>query len=374
MSGVGRQFLILIMFIALLTPFFASASTCPNLYRNLSFGSRGQDVVELQNFLIAESDLGAGNNTGYFGRLTEAAVKSFQRRHNIVSSGTPSTTGYGAVGPRTRTKMASLCGGGNVSANFSAYPTSGDAPLTVNFSYPGPNSGTYSMEYGDGNLGTMTLIQTPCLPGSVCNGYYSSTHTYNVAGTYIVKLFRQPAPMCVAGACSSSQYLCDSGHACGEPAGTVTITVYSAGQSSACVLPLQPRIPAQKRSLQEMRGVASSNAVTLKFSEGSGIRLRDGVFTNMSSTDMAAFTAILNTYGISMNTVARAYSRSEVDLDAERATAQCMSGRALADANLSYRITLPQGVSAADLANSLNALTIVEYVEPVPVPPPLPAI
>ena len=93
-----------------LLPTFSNAATvataCPNLTRNLTFGSRGNDVVQLQNFFIAQNHLATGNATSYYGRLTETAVKSFQRKNNIVSSGTPATTGYGAVGPRTRAKLA----------------------------------------------------------------------------------------------------------------------------------------------------------------------------------------------------------------------------------------------------------------------------
>jgi peptidoglycan hydrolase-like protein with peptidoglycan-binding domain len=76
------------------------------LTRNLSLGSRGVDVISMQNFLIAHHFLPAGNNTGYFGNLTQAAVQSWQRSHGIVSSGTPTTTGYGAAGPRTRAALA----------------------------------------------------------------------------------------------------------------------------------------------------------------------------------------------------------------------------------------------------------------------------
>ena len=92
----------------LLSPLFASAASCPSLTRNLSFGSRGQDVVELQNFLISQGDLAAGNTSGYFGKMTVAAVKKWQVRNGVVSSGTPSTTGYGAVGPKTRLKLNAL--------------------------------------------------------------------------------------------------------------------------------------------------------------------------------------------------------------------------------------------------------------------------
>src|SRR3989344_6619570 len=45
-----------------------------NFTRNLTVGSRGDDVVALQNILISKGHLAAGLNTGYFGNLTKAAV------------------------------------------------------------------------------------------------------------------------------------------------------------------------------------------------------------------------------------------------------------------------------------------------------------
>ena len=91
----------------------SASGSCPTLYRTLRKGARGTDVTELQTFLITQGDLARGNTTSYFGPLTEAAVKSFQRRNTIVSSGSPSTTGYGAVGPKTRAKIQEVCGGGH---------------------------------------------------------------------------------------------------------------------------------------------------------------------------------------------------------------------------------------------------------------------
>lgn len=141
------------MLLALLAlPLFVSAATCPTLSRNISFGSRGQDVVSLQNFLMAESDLAAGNNSGYFGRLTERAVKSFQRRHNIVSSGTPSSTGYGVVGRKTRAKIASVCG-----------KSSGDLPSA-------PSSGPY-VPAQPTELAHCPLIDLPI--GKPCSGTWT---------------------------------------------------------------------------------------------------------------------------------------------------------------------------------------------------------
>lgn len=79
-----------------------------SLTRNLGRGSEGQDVIALQTYLISRGFLSADSNTGFFGPLTEEAVRAFQRAENIVSSGTPKTTGYGSVGPQTREKLALL--------------------------------------------------------------------------------------------------------------------------------------------------------------------------------------------------------------------------------------------------------------------------
>jgi peptidoglycan hydrolase-like protein with peptidoglycan-binding domain len=65
-------------------------------------------VLILQNFLVAKNYLTADSVTGYFGRLTEAALKKFQCDQGLVCSGTPSTTGYGQTGPKTRAAIAKL--------------------------------------------------------------------------------------------------------------------------------------------------------------------------------------------------------------------------------------------------------------------------
>ena len=88
----------------LLAPAIVSAAT---FTRPLSLGMSGSDVTSLQNILIAQNLLPAGDATGYYGTLTQAAVEKYQSAKGIVSSGTPSTTGYGAVGPKT---LASLNG------------------------------------------------------------------------------------------------------------------------------------------------------------------------------------------------------------------------------------------------------------------------
>ena len=106
----------------------AGAQSCPQLTRALSFGSRGPDVVQLQQYLISPGLLSADSATGYFGPLTEAAVQQWQSSHGVVSSGSAETTGYGAVGPRTRAALASACSGvSNPSTGSAPSSTSGQA-------------------------------------------------------------------------------------------------------------------------------------------------------------------------------------------------------------------------------------------------------
>lgn len=47
--------------------------------------------------------------TGWFGPATLRAVQAFQKKNAIVSSGTPESTGYGVVGPKTAKALLVLC-------------------------------------------------------------------------------------------------------------------------------------------------------------------------------------------------------------------------------------------------------------------------
>lgn len=87
------------------------AKTKPFLFtRTLKFNMTGEDVRKLQQKLNEDPDTkvasqGAGspgNETAYFGNATREAVKRYQSKHKIVSSGDEDTTGYGQVGPATR--------------------------------------------------------------------------------------------------------------------------------------------------------------------------------------------------------------------------------------------------------------------------------
>lgn len=110
---VTKLFFIISIF-SFCVPLFVEADTsiassgnaaCVVISRNLSFGQRNSDVAVLQKFLIDSAVLDSDSATGYFGFLTQAAVQKWQSQNGIVSAGMPSTTGFGAVGPRTRLIM-----------------------------------------------------------------------------------------------------------------------------------------------------------------------------------------------------------------------------------------------------------------------------
>lgn len=94
---------------------FSSAQIVRNLFR----GAEGEDVRVLQSFLVNNGYMTPDNITGFFGPITENAVKRFQSDQGIVSSGTALSTGYGFVGPTTKAKINQLLANttGSVASN-----------------------------------------------------------------------------------------------------------------------------------------------------------------------------------------------------------------------------------------------------------------
>ena len=81
------------------------------LYRGLNDFTTAGEVSKLQEFLKSEGDLNIALATGFFGEMTEAALKKWQAKNSIVISGSPETTGFGVVGPLTRLKIKEVhCG------------------------------------------------------------------------------------------------------------------------------------------------------------------------------------------------------------------------------------------------------------------------
>lgn len=77
----------------------AVISVFPNIStaftNELEPGSFGPEVVELQTTLQSLGFYSYPEITGFFGPVTQASVQAFQISRNIVTTGTPQTTGFG---------------------------------------------------------------------------------------------------------------------------------------------------------------------------------------------------------------------------------------------------------------------------------------
>lgn len=120
--------------------------SCPSFTRNLTLGASGADVTALQNLLIQLGYSVPSGATGYFGAQTQAAVQAFQGAQGIVSSGTPTTTGFGNAGARTRDRLTLLCATAS-KGNAGGGTTTGTGGTTV-----GGTTGTQ----GNGTQGSGT--------------------------------------------------------------------------------------------------------------------------------------------------------------------------------------------------------------------------
>ncbi len=133
----------------------AATTACPALYRTLSLGAKGDDVIQLQRFLIAADDLSAEYATGYFGPLTEKAVQEWQQGFGVLWSGDPTINGYGVVGPKTRAAIVTTCstGSGSWATNGPAL-TAGTVPSGGTNVTNGGGCGFDSGSVGEGSTAT----------------------------------------------------------------------------------------------------------------------------------------------------------------------------------------------------------------------------
>ena len=166
-----------------------------SLGRALSAGIRNDDVRGLQEFLVSEGYLNA-EATGYFGSQTRAALGKWQIENDVVASA-DARAGWGVAGPKTRSAIMRWCQNPKSNNAFSAKPQSGPAPLAVTFTArPTAGSGyTYSIDFGDGQSGSMSISpgSIDCAispPGAQCSNWYDASHTYTVNGTYTAVLYQ----------------------------------------------------------------------------------------------------------------------------------------------------------------------------------------
>ncbi len=184
---------------------------CPHVSRSLKLGASGDDVARLQRFLAQDPSVyPEAMVSGYYGALTEAAVKRFQCKNKIVCEGTPDSTGYGVTGPRTAALMALQCseGGGSgadVGGFIKVTPVTGAAPLQVTIEATvnttrSCTGATYELDFGDGT----SPVSIP-VPNGVCaETRQIFNHVYAGGGTFNITLrsgvHRTNATVVVSGA------------------------------------------------------------------------------------------------------------------------------------------------------------------------------
>lgn len=114
---------------------------------------------------------------------------------------------------------------------FTATPTSGVAPLAVAFFARASQTGSYTIDFGDGTNGIPSPAAGSC-DGSTCA--YGASHTYTQAGTYTGKLIYQPSYCLPSGVCPMLILVMQPAP---QVVGTVTITVSGTGQYSINAYP-----------------------------------------------------------------------------------------------------------------------------------------
>lgn len=174
-----------------------SSPACPSLTLALKRGSSGQQVSSLQQYLAKDPGVyPEGQVSGSFDAATEAAVKRWQIKYNVVTSGDAASTGFGAVGPRTIAAMREQCSAATAIPTMAAprtggmisvAPASGKAPLSVVVQAAANTAhvcggGTYVLNYGDGSINSQIAVPTnEC--GPVAKSF---SHVYRAPGTYTV--------------------------------------------------------------------------------------------------------------------------------------------------------------------------------------------
>lgn len=74
--------------------FFATTS---GSFTQVGIGTRGSQATSLQNFLIKGGYLNIPSATGYFGTLTQAALKAFQTAHGLPQTGVVDQATFAAM-------------------------------------------------------------------------------------------------------------------------------------------------------------------------------------------------------------------------------------------------------------------------------------
>ncbi len=158
----------------------AALAHAATITSQLDVGSTGPNVTTLQTYLSGNINwYPSGLITAYYGSLTEGGVRMFQTSEGIVSSGSPSTTGFGRVGPITLAHLNAIMNGDARSSD--TVPVL--SPITIN---RGSNSVTFSWTTDEPTTGQIywdtTSIRADEATGPDQTPYVSGTLVQDATG------------------------------------------------------------------------------------------------------------------------------------------------------------------------------------------------
>lgn len=170
-----------------------SMSSC-SFSRDLTVGSKGDDVTCLQNALIAKGYLSA-SATGYFGSLTSAAVAKWQ-----AAAGVTPAAGY--FGAKSR---AAFTGGSSSNGGTTTTPVTGNG-LKVMLAPTSPNGTVLVQAQGIGNLGEFTFQNPTGSAINVTNLSFKRTGVSNDSTLTNVYLYNGGTRITDSAGVSNSQF------------------------------------------------------------------------------------------------------------------------------------------------------------------------
>ncbi len=238
--------------------------TCFSGTQVLRYGDEGSAVTQLQTFLASDPSVYPDAIiSGYYGSLTQAAVQRWQAKYGVVAQGTPATTGFGVVGPRTLSAMRAHCGSATtgsattvttnaaIARGLVITPEVGPVPLqvTATFSLNGSSCSSYYLDWGDGSA--PLVFDAGNAAGCTKDiAHKRATHTYEVAGVHEVTLRAAHGPL--------------------SQAPVVGRTAVSVGSPAQSGLSLNPTKGVAPFTTSVTFPVASSNCTSYEVSWGDG--------------------------------------------------------------------------------------------------------
>lgn len=188
----------------------SSYGICTNLGQDLSVGSRGVDVLTLQNFLLSQNYPGSGSwmVTGYFGQATRQAVLNYQSQKGLAMTGIADFQTRAAV--RNQTCGLPAQAGTATPGTYNPYtiPYTPTAPYTPTYQQSG-NVYISSLSPVSGPVGTSVTIYGSGFDPVYNNVYFGNNPipAGNVPSNGTSITFTVPAsyrPNCTPFSCSPS--------------------------------------------------------------------------------------------------------------------------------------------------------------------------